>query len=112
MSFNINHEAFSVVFNTYTNLLTDQKLGLNLKVSELCAQLCFTVSVFVKNCLPLVVMVRCYAKIWFHNGQHPLSGSASIVGGTAGGVPFRSFWSTVPRILGEFPGHNSGNSSP
>ncbi|XP_072855016.2 DNA-dependent protein kinase catalytic subunit [Pogona vitticeps] len=31
VSFNTNHEAFSVVFNTYTNLLMDQKLGLNLK---------------------------------------------------------------------------------
>ncbi|XP_061454380.1 DNA-dependent protein kinase catalytic subunit isoform X2 [Rhineura floridana] len=31
VSFNIHHEAFSVVFNTYTSLLTDQKLGLNLK---------------------------------------------------------------------------------
>ncbi|XP_044280098.1 DNA-dependent protein kinase catalytic subunit isoform X2 [Varanus komodoensis] len=31
VSFNIDHEAFSVVFNTYKSLLTDQKLGLNLK---------------------------------------------------------------------------------
>ncbi|XP_062986775.1 DNA-dependent protein kinase catalytic subunit [Elgaria multicarinata webbii] len=31
VSFNTHHEAFSVVFNTFTSLLTDQKLGLNLK---------------------------------------------------------------------------------
>uniref|UniRef100_A0A8D2M7W0 DNA-dependent protein kinase catalytic subunit n=1 Tax=Zonotrichia albicollis TaxID=44394 RepID=A0A8D2M7W0_ZONAL len=31
VSFNTNHEAFTAVFNTYTNLLTDQNLGLNLK---------------------------------------------------------------------------------
>uniref|UniRef100_A0A803W9J0 DNA-dependent protein kinase catalytic subunit n=1 Tax=Ficedula albicollis TaxID=59894 RepID=A0A803W9J0_FICAL len=31
VSFNTNHEAFTAVFNTYTSLLTDQDLGLNLK---------------------------------------------------------------------------------
>uniref|UniRef100_A0A663E4U0 DNA-dependent protein kinase catalytic subunit n=1 Tax=Aquila chrysaetos chrysaetos TaxID=223781 RepID=A0A663E4U0_AQUCH len=31
VSFNTNHEAFTAVFNTYTSLLTDQNLGLNLK---------------------------------------------------------------------------------
>ncbi|XP_069477126.1 DNA-dependent protein kinase catalytic subunit [Ambystoma mexicanum] len=31
VSFNIQHEAFSSVFETYTNILTDQNLGLNLK---------------------------------------------------------------------------------
>uniref|UniRef100_A0A8C3RFN2 DNA-dependent protein kinase catalytic subunit n=1 Tax=Cyanoderma ruficeps TaxID=181631 RepID=A0A8C3RFN2_9PASS len=31
VSFNTNHEAFTAVFNTYTSLLTDQALGLNLK---------------------------------------------------------------------------------
>ncbi|XP_027746012.1 DNA-dependent protein kinase catalytic subunit isoform X2 [Empidonax traillii] len=31
VSFNTNHEAFTAVFNTYTSLLTDQSLGLNLK---------------------------------------------------------------------------------
>ncbi|PKU35877.1 hypothetical protein llap_13819 [Limosa lapponica baueri] len=31
VSFNTNHEAFTDVFNTYTSLLTDQNLGLNLK---------------------------------------------------------------------------------
>ncbi|XP_042320371.1 DNA-dependent protein kinase catalytic subunit [Sceloporus undulatus] len=31
VSFNTHHEAFSAVFHTYTSLLTDQKLGLNLK---------------------------------------------------------------------------------
>uniref|UniRef100_A0A8C3EIM9 DNA-dependent protein kinase catalytic subunit n=1 Tax=Corvus moneduloides TaxID=1196302 RepID=A0A8C3EIM9_CORMO len=31
VSFNTNHEAFTAVFNTYTSLLIDQKLGLNLK---------------------------------------------------------------------------------
>ncbi|XP_071593605.1 DNA-dependent protein kinase catalytic subunit [Heliangelus exortis] len=31
VSFNTNHEAFTAVFNTYTSLLTDQTLGLNLK---------------------------------------------------------------------------------
>ncbi|XP_053105021.1 DNA-dependent protein kinase catalytic subunit isoform X2 [Hemicordylus capensis] len=31
VSFNTQHEAFSVVFNTYVSLLTDQSLGLNLK---------------------------------------------------------------------------------
>ncbi|XP_034980550.2 DNA-dependent protein kinase catalytic subunit [Zootoca vivipara] len=31
VSFNTYHEAFSIVFNTYTSLLTDQMLGLNLK---------------------------------------------------------------------------------
>ncbi|XP_060099810.1 DNA-dependent protein kinase catalytic subunit [Heteronotia binoei] len=31
VSFNTQHEAFSDVFNTYTSLLTDQNLGLNLK---------------------------------------------------------------------------------
>ncbi|KAJ7402013.1 hypothetical protein BTVI_90061 [Pitangus sulphuratus] len=31
VSFNTDHEAFTAVFNTYTSLLTDQSLGLNLK---------------------------------------------------------------------------------
>ncbi|XP_048363545.1 DNA-dependent protein kinase catalytic subunit isoform X2 [Sphaerodactylus townsendi] len=31
VSFNTQHEAFSSVFNTYTSLLTDENLGLNLK---------------------------------------------------------------------------------
>uniref|UniRef100_A0A8C8B914 DNA-dependent protein kinase catalytic subunit n=1 Tax=Otus sunia TaxID=257818 RepID=A0A8C8B914_9STRI len=31
VSFNTNHEAFTAVFDTYTSLLTDQNLGLNLK---------------------------------------------------------------------------------
>uniref|UniRef100_A0A674JBQ4 DNA-dependent protein kinase catalytic subunit n=1 Tax=Terrapene triunguis TaxID=2587831 RepID=A0A674JBQ4_9SAUR len=31
VSFNTNHEAFSAVFNTYTSLLIDRNLGLNLK---------------------------------------------------------------------------------
>ncbi|KAM9024210.1 DNA-dependent protein kinase catalytic subunit [Ara ararauna] len=31
VSFNTSHEAFAAVFNTYTSLLTDQNLGLNLK---------------------------------------------------------------------------------
>ncbi|XP_030070017.1 DNA-dependent protein kinase catalytic subunit [Microcaecilia unicolor] len=31
VSSNAHHEAFSAVFNTYTSILTDQKLGLNLK---------------------------------------------------------------------------------
>uniref|UniRef100_A0A8C3K0K1 DNA-dependent protein kinase catalytic subunit n=1 Tax=Calidris pygmaea TaxID=425635 RepID=A0A8C3K0K1_9CHAR len=31
VSFNTNHEAFTAVFNTYTSILTDQNLGLNLK---------------------------------------------------------------------------------
>ncbi|XP_062426360.1 DNA-dependent protein kinase catalytic subunit [Rhea pennata] len=31
VSFNTNHEAFTAVFNTYTSLLTDQNLDLNLK---------------------------------------------------------------------------------
>uniref|UniRef100_A0A803SLW3 DNA-dependent protein kinase catalytic subunit n=1 Tax=Anolis carolinensis TaxID=28377 RepID=A0A803SLW3_ANOCA len=31
VAFSIQHEAFSAVFHTYTSLLTDQKLGLNLK---------------------------------------------------------------------------------
>lgn len=31
-----HHEAFPHVFNTYTCLLMDQKLGLNLKASTLC----------------------------------------------------------------------------
>ncbi|XP_029447109.1 DNA-dependent protein kinase catalytic subunit isoform X2 [Rhinatrema bivittatum] len=31
VSFNIQHEAFSAIFNTYTSILTDEKLGLNLK---------------------------------------------------------------------------------
>uniref|UniRef100_A0A663MNQ6 DNA-dependent protein kinase catalytic subunit n=1 Tax=Athene cunicularia TaxID=194338 RepID=A0A663MNQ6_ATHCN len=31
VSFNTNHEAFTAVFDTYTSLLTDQSLGLNLK---------------------------------------------------------------------------------
>ncbi|XP_071410665.1 DNA-dependent protein kinase catalytic subunit isoform X2 [Pithys albifrons albifrons] len=31
VSFNTNHEGFTAVFNTYTSLLADQSLGLNLK---------------------------------------------------------------------------------
>ncbi|XP_043921659.1 DNA-dependent protein kinase catalytic subunit [Protopterus annectens] len=31
VSFNVNHEAFPLVFNTYTSLLTDKELPLNLK---------------------------------------------------------------------------------
>ncbi|KAJ6662088.1 hypothetical protein lerEdw1_012553 [Lerista edwardsae] len=34
VSSNTHHEAFSVVFKTYTSLLTDQSLGLNLKGSD------------------------------------------------------------------------------
>lgn len=33
VSFNTNHEAFTAVFGTYTSLLTDQNLSLNLKVN-------------------------------------------------------------------------------
>lgn len=33
VSFNTSHEAFTAVFNTYTSLLIDQNLGLNLKVN-------------------------------------------------------------------------------
>uniref|UniRef100_A0A8C5WDN6 DNA-dependent protein kinase catalytic subunit n=1 Tax=Leptobrachium leishanense TaxID=445787 RepID=A0A8C5WDN6_9ANUR len=34
VSFDTNHSAFSEVYNTYTSILTDQKLGLNLKTDR------------------------------------------------------------------------------